>query len=77
MDKLVKNGEKLVKRNWKHENRETSAKKIQTCEKKITKSDKVVKNNYITEQKLVNSNNPISKIITKSKYLDQDAGDGL
>ena len=36
-----------------------------------------MKNNYITEQKLVNLNNQISKVITKSKYLDLDAGDGL
>ena len=36
-----------------------------------------MKNNYITEQKLVNLKNQISKVITKSKYLDQDAGDGL
>ena len=31
----------------------------------ITKSHKLVKNNYITEQKLVNLNNQISKVITK------------
>ena len=43
----------------------------------MTKSNKLVKNNYITEQKLVNLNNQISKVITKSKYLNQDAGDGL
>ena len=43
----------------------------------MTKSNKVKKNNYITEQKLVNLNNQISKVITKSKYLDQNAGDGL
>ena len=36
-----------------------------------------MKNNYITEQKLMNLKNQISKVITKSKYLDQDAGDGL
>ena len=36
-----------------------------------------MQNNYITEQKLMNLKNQISKVITKSKYLDQDAGDGL
>ena len=36
-----------------------------------------MKNNYITEQKLMDLKNQISKVITKSKYLDQDAGDGL
>ena len=45
--------------------------------KKSQKSDKLVKNNYITKQKLVNLKNQINKVITKSKYLDQDAGDGL
>ena len=32
---------------------------------------------YITEQKLVNLNIQISKVITRSKYIDQDAEDGL
>ena len=41
------------------------------------KSHKLVKNNYITEQKLVNLNIQISKVITKRKYLDKNAGDGL
>ena len=57
-----------------------SVKKCQTSvesNKLVKKSDKLVKNNYITEQKLVNMNNQISKVITKSKYLDQDAGDSL
>ena len=36
-----------------------------------------MKNDYITEQKLMNLKNQISKVITKSKFLDQDAGDGL
>ena len=40
-------------------------------------SEKLVKNYYITEQQLGNSKNQISKVITKSKYLDQDAEDGL
>ena len=35
-----------------------------------------MKNNYITKQKLLNLNNQFSKVITKSKYLDQNAGDG-
>ena len=43
----------------------------------MKKSDKLVKNNYIAKQKLVNLNDEISKIITKSKFLDRDAGDGL
>ena len=40
----------------------------------VTKIDKLVENIYITAQKLVNLNNQISKVITKSKYLDKDAG---
>ena len=36
-----------------------------------------MKNNYITDQKLTNLKNKISKVITKSKYLDQDVGNGL
>ena len=36
-----------------------------------------MKNNYITEQKLMNLKNQIRKVITKSKYVDQDVGDGL
>ena len=40
-------------------------------------SEKLVKNYYITEQQLGNLKNQISKVITKSKYLDQDAEDGL
>ena len=36
-----------------------------------------MKNNYITEQKLVNLNNQISKVITKSKEVDQDAGEDI
>ena len=36
-----------------------------------------MKKNYTTEQKLANLNNEISKVIRKSKYLDQDAGDWL
>ena len=43
----------------------------------VIESDKLVKNNYITEQKLVNLNNQISKVITKNKYLYQDTEDGL
>ena len=43
----------------------------------MTKRDKLVKNNYITEQKLVNWNNQISKVIAKSKHVDQDVGNGL
>ena len=31
----------------------------------------------MTEQKLVNLKHQISKVITKIKYRDQDAGDGL
>ena len=57
----------------------------QTSEKEVTKNDKlvkkkrhrIVKNNYITEQKLVNLNYQISKVITKRKCLDQDARVGL
>ena len=44
---------------------------------KKKKSHKLVKNNYITEQKLVNLNIQISKVIAKRKYLDQNAGDSL
>ena len=40
-------------------------------------SEKLVKNYYITEQQLGNLKNQISKVTTKSKYLDQDAEDGL
>ena len=36
-----------------------------------------MKKSNITGQKLMNLKNQISKVITKSKYLDQDAGDGL
>ena len=43
----------------------------------VTKSHKLVKNNYVAKQKLVNFNNQISRVITKSKYLDQDARDDL
>ena len=54
-------------------------KTTQTCDKvtNLKKRHKLVRNNYITEQKLVNLNNQISKVITKSEYLDQDAGDSL
>ena len=44
---------------------------------KKKKSHKLVKNNYITEQKLLNLNIQISKVITKRKYLDQNAGDSI
>ena len=36
-----------------------------------------MKNNYITKRKTSEFDNKISKVITKSQYLDQDAGDGL
>ena len=52
-------------------------KKVIKSYKLFTEKVKLVKNNYITEQKLVNLNNQMSKVITKNKYLDQDAGDGL
>ena len=47
---------------------QTSVKKTQ-CKFWWKKSHKLVKNNYVTEQKLVNLNNQISKAITKSKHL--------
>ena len=56
---------------------QTRLKKDRKSDKLVRKRRKLVKSNQITEQKLVNLNNQISKFITKSKYLDQDAGDGL
>ena len=53
---------------WK--NSEKSGKKSQANVKKSQKCK-------FRRQKLVNLNNQISKVITTSKYLDQDAGDGL
>ena len=58
----MKKSDKLVKKNVK-------------CDKLLTKNNKLVQNIYITEQKLVKLKNQISKVITKSKYLDQHAGD--
>ena len=43
----------------------------------MKKGHKLVTKNYITGQNLGSLNNQISKATTKSKYLNQDAGDGL
>ena len=56
---------------------QTSVKKERKSDKLVRKRCKLVKNNHKAEQKLLNLNNQISKVITKSKYPDQDAGNSL
>ena len=58
-------------------------KKVTNLWKKVTKRQKLAKTCYkkwqATEKihRIVNLNSQISKVVTKTKYLDQDAGDGL
>ena len=60
--KLVKKSDKK----WKKKRH----KLVKKSDKLVKKFHKLEKNSYITEPKLVNLNNQISNVVTKSKYLD-------